>query len=323
MKFRYDVITVGGVTEDVFFTVDDYVFIDNKKDPLRQKLLAFEYGSKIGIPDISVAYGGGAANVAVALSRLGLRTSIIAEVGYESRGHNIIRNLLKNKVKCNLVEVTRQHQSGISYILVHTGHDHIIFTHRGANDILHIDSKRSQMLAKAEWVYVTSLTTSWKKILTSVFAKANFIAWNPGRQQLAAGLKVLKPFLSKTDLLILNKDEAIELVTSHNTESLNPVTTSQIKLLIKTIAPWIKGIVIITDGEKGATAFDGKQFFQQKIIKNKKVIDTTGVGDAFGASVVAGLKLYKGNIVSALELAAKNTSSVVGHQGAQNGLIRR
>ncbi len=322
MKYRYDVITVGGVTEDIFFTVDDYVLIDNKKDPLRQKLLAFEYGSKIGVPDISVAYGGGAANTAVALSRLGLRTSIIAEIGDESRGHNIIRNLLTNKVKCNLVEVTRHHQSGVSYILTHTGHDHVVFTHRGANDNLHIDSKRSQMLAKSEWVYITSLTGNWKKILTSVFTKANSIAWNPGRQQLAAGLKVLKPYLSKTDILILNKDEATELVLSHNKISIKS-SLINVNFLLKTITPWVKGLVVITNGEKGATAFDGKKFFQQNIIKNKKVIDTTGVGDAFGASVVAGLKLYKGNIASALELAAKNSSSVVGHQGAQNGLIRR
>jgi len=40
---KYDIITIGGATEDITFYTKEGVLIDNKKDVLRQKLLAFEY----------------------------------------------------------------------------------------------------------------------------------------------------------------------------------------------------------------------------------------------------------------------------------------
>jgi len=61
----------------------------------------------------------------------------------------------------------------------------------------------------------------------------------------------------------------------------------------------------------------------QNILKEKKRVDTTGVGDAFGSSFVAGLELYKGNIQKAMHLGVKNTASVVSQQGAQNGLLNK
>lgn len=58
MRTKYNVITIGGITEDVFFTVDDYLMINNQKDLLHKKMLAFEYGAKIGVPEVTCASGG-------------------------------------------------------------------------------------------------------------------------------------------------------------------------------------------------------------------------------------------------------------------------
>ncbi|KKR32035.1 MAG: hypothetical protein UT64_C0044G0012 [Candidatus Falkowbacteria bacterium GW2011_GWF2_39_8] len=44
---KYDFITIGGATEDMMIFTDEGILFDNKKDILRQKLLAFEYGAKI------------------------------------------------------------------------------------------------------------------------------------------------------------------------------------------------------------------------------------------------------------------------------------
>ena len=46
---KNDFITIGGATEDITFYTTEGVVIDNSKDLLRQKLLAFEYGAKIKI----------------------------------------------------------------------------------------------------------------------------------------------------------------------------------------------------------------------------------------------------------------------------------
>ena len=62
---KYDIITIGGVTEDINFCTHEGVLIKNKKDVLRQELLAFEFGAKIKIKESHSTFGGGAANTAV------------------------------------------------------------------------------------------------------------------------------------------------------------------------------------------------------------------------------------------------------------------
>lgn len=320
MKSKFDVITIGGATEDVFFTVDDFVLIDDSKDALHRKLMAFEYGSKVGVPEISVAFGGGAANAAVSFSRLGLKTAMFGAVGNDGRGQSIIRNLSKHNINSLLIEVVTHAHSGISFILVNTGDDHIVFTHRGANDDFVLNHKQCKEIKKAPLVYLTSLSGNWKKNLNSIFSNAKLVAWNPGRQQISAGMKVLSPYLRQTNVLICNKDEAIELVSSHASSSPER-KLNDIRFLLRELKKIVPGYVVITNGERGSMAYDGKKIYQQKIVKVKKIVNTTGVGDAFGSSFVAGMQLYKGNITQSLLLGAKNASSVVGSRGAQPGLL--
>jgi sugar/nucleoside kinase (ribokinase family) len=322
MRTKYNVITIGGITEDVFFTVDDYLMINNQKDLLHKKMLAFEYGAKIGVPEVTCASGGGAANASVAFSRLGFRAAIIGVVSHDSRGRNLVHNLLKNRVRTNLLEINDQTQTGVSFILVKPGNDHIVFTHRGANDFLKLNFHQLQAIKKTEWIYLTSLSEDWQSVLKAVFSNAKLVAWNPGRLQIMAGLKALTPFLEKTEVLICNKDEAIELVSSASGNA-RASSLNNTKFLLRSLKKFVFGTVIITNGEQGSMLYDGQKIYQQKIIKVRKVVDTTGVGDAFGASYVAGLKIFQGNKAKALALAAKNSSAVVGQFGAQTGLMAR
>jgi ribokinase len=322
MKYSYDVITIGGVTEDLFFTVDDYIMINNREDVLRKKLLAFEYGAKIGVTRTSESFGGGAANAAAAFSRLSLKTAIIAAIGDDTRGKGILDNLKVNKIDTRLIQKIKRGQSGLSFILVSPKHDHIVFTHRGANSELKIGVAEIKALRAAHWTYLTSLSGPWQKVLKSVFASAHCIAWNPGRKQLAAGFMSLRSYLKKTDVLICNRDEAIELAMSHpNLGSDNVKGLDDIRQLLKIIRDFGCRLVIITNGGHGADAYDGQTFYYQKAIAVKKIIDTTGVGDAFGSSFVAGLEKYKGDIKKALLLAAKNAAAVLSKHSAQRGLL--
>ena len=55
--------------------------LKNKKDILRQKMVAFEHGAKVPISEYNSYFGGGAANAAVSLARLGFKTSIMTKLG--------------------------------------------------------------------------------------------------------------------------------------------------------------------------------------------------------------------------------------------------
>jgi len=311
---KYDIITIGGATEDTSFTINDYKVLDNYSQN-KEKLMAFAYGQKIGIKETSKSFGGGAANVAVACARLGLKTLIIAAVGQDEEGKRIYNNLVKHKIDVRLLQTEHGARSSISFVLKTLSNDHVLFTYRGANDQLIIDRQTEKKLTKATRLYLASLTGAWRDVLAKVMATKAKIAWNPGWAQLAAGFSILKPWLLKTDILILNKDEALELYLSSSKDK----KVIALNLMIRKIHSFGPRIVVITEGLKGALAFDGKKMIRQKAFK-VKAIDTTGVGDAFGATLVASLD-HGFSLEQALKFAAKNAANVVTKAGAQNGLL--
>lgn len=322
---KYDVITIGGATEDITFYTREGILIDNKENILMQKLLAFEYGAKIKIDKSYSTFGGGATNAAVCLSRLGLKVASLVAVGRDDRGSRILKNLEKHKVNTSLVQKLENIESGFSFLLVGQSNEHVVFSNRASNTKLKITDAELQNLKNTNWIYMTSLSGKWRDVLKGVFSvKGVKIAWNPGHIQLHLGVKAISRYFNRVKILIINKDEAIELVVSDKkyAKKDNKFLNS-IRNLLKVIHGWGPEIVVITNGRFGADAYGGNKFYHQDVIKEKKRLDTTGVGDAFGASFIAGLELYKGNIKRAMKLGAKNTSFVIAKQGAQNGLLSK
>lgn len=320
---KHDIITIGGATEDITFFTKEGILIDNKKDLIRQKLLAFEYGAKIKIDKSFSNFGGGAANAAVSFARFGFKTATLAAVGDDSRGQRITDNLKQQKIDVSLIQKIPKADSGFSFLLVGPNNEHIVFSNRAANDQLQIKNYELRILKDAKWIYITSLSGSWEANLDKILSLKNVkIAWNPGHRQILAGLKILGKYLEKVAVLSVNKDEAIELAMSDKKyKNKSRAFFEEINNLLFVLHSYGPRIVLITKGKHGANAFDGKKVYFQPIIKEKRTADTTGVGDAFGSSFVAGLELYQGDIKKALYLGAKNTASVISQYGAQNGLL--
>lgn len=324
---RYDIVTIGGAVEDITFYTKEGQVIDNQQDILRQTLLAFEYGTKIKIDAAHTTFGGGATNVAIAASRLGLKSACICAVGNDERGKKIVKNLKEQKVDTRFVQKVRGEMSGFSFLLVGTDNEHVIFSYRAANSELKISQKKLKKI-NSEYLYVTSLSGQWRETVKNIFSCSEKfkIAWNPGHIQLSEGQNSIKRNLPKVDVFIINEDEALELVVTDKNVMRNRKENagflSNVKNLLRIIEKYGPRIVVITRGRKGADVYDGKKFYHMRIQKEHKRIDTTGVGDAFGSSFVCGLKLYNGDIEKAIELGIKNTASVIGQQGAQNGLIK-
>jgi sugar/nucleoside kinase (ribokinase family) len=205
------------------------------------------------------------------------------------------------------------------------GSEHVVFSNRAANRRLVLDAKDKLVLRQAKWIYITSLSGEWKNVLKVVFDEpAAKIAWNPGHIQLKAGLPAIGKYLKQTALLCVNQDEAVELVVSDKRyQDKAPAFFKNARNLLKVLREWVPGIVVVTRGKDGADAYDGSNFFHQDILKKRKRVDTTGVGDAFSSTFTAGLDFFDGDIAKAMYLGVKNTSSVIGEQGAQNGLLSR
>ncbi|OIO08342.1 hypothetical protein COX68_02990 [Candidatus Falkowbacteria bacterium CG_4_10_14_0_2_um_filter_41_15] len=321
---KYDIITIGGATEDFSFYTHEGLLLESKKDVRHQKLIAFEYGAKIGIDRVYSTYGGGAANSAVNLGGLGFKTAAILCVGDDERGRAVINNLTRRKVALDLIKVAKRETTGFSFIVINKSNERIIFSHRGANTELRLGVKDLAALRQAKWAYIASLSGAyWREDLNKIFSAARVKKiWNPGETQLSGGVRKISKFLKQTDILGINQDEAIELVLSTGKYRPNDFKfLNKIKNLLVTIKSFGPKMVIITNGKRGADFYDGVNFYHQNIIKNQKRLDTTGVGDAFHSSFLAGIEMYGGDIKKAMLLGVYNTAAVVSAIGAQNGLL--
>jgi len=322
---EYDFITIGGATEDITFYTDEGVLINNKKDLIRQKLLAFEYGAKVKVDKSFSGFGGGAANAAVNLSNFGFKTACLSAIGEDARGQRILNNFQKRGVDIALVQKIKNIETGFSFLLVGPSNEHIVFSNRAANSQLRITNYALRIMENTGWFYLTSLSGDWHAALDKIFSvKGVKIAWNPGHRQILTGLKGIGKYFKKTTSLIVNKDEAIELVMSDKKyKTKSRAFLNNVKNLLIALNSYGFKIVVITCGRLGADAISESKIYHQPIIKEQKRADTTGVGDAFGSSFVAGLELYKQDIKKSLLLAARNAASVVGSPGAQNGLLTK
>jgi fructokinase len=67
-------------------------------------------------------------------------------------------------------------------------------------------------------------------------------------------------------------------------------------------------LIVITRGEKGALAIQGKEVIEVGIIQNLKILDLTGAGDLFAAGFLHGIinkMSIKESLIKGTELSSK------------------
>lgn len=313
----YDVITIGSATRDVFIEPNPKD-IGIEKDPKHKtgKGICFSLGSKIDIPSIHFKTGGSAVNASITFARQGLKSAALAKVGKDIRGDEIKRRLEEEGVSSGLVVEDSKYFTAYSVILV-AENQRTVLVHRGATEHLCCaEPIPYEELKNAKWFYITNLGGESAKIfrpLIDFACKNNIkIALNPGKAQLKLG-KNFKPVLEKTDILILNQEEA---------SYLTGVSFKDEKGIFEKLDKWVKGIVVITKGPKGFTACDNQYTWKAGILREPKFIDRTGAGDAFGSGLVSAIIKGK-SLDEALQMGSANATGVLGEWGANRGLLSR
>lgn len=306
----YDVITVGSGTIDVFAWTDARI-VDIKTAEGKEKLTCYPLGSKILINKLAISTGGGGTNSAVSLSRLGLKVAWLGKVGNDEHGRIILRQIKDEKIGF-LGKVDKNDISGYSVVLDSMFEkDRTILTYKGANDELkfsEIDTKK----LKTKWFYFCAMegeSFATLERLAEYAKKRNIkVLFNPSAYLAKQGIEFLNKIINATGILVLNKEEAQYLIGRLEIDSLLERLQQHVP------------IVVITDGERGAFAYNGiKKYsiFPKKI----DVAETTGAGDAFASGFLAGIVL-KGEIEFALQLGQVNAESVIQHIGAKEKLLK-
>ncbi|MBU1202163.1 MAG: carbohydrate kinase family protein [Nanoarchaeota archaeon] len=304
----YDVIAVGSNTVDVFAKTDSEL-VEIRTKTTTEALLAYPLGSKILITELEFMIGGGGTNTAVSFARQGFKTGYLGKIGRDENGLKVFKLLKDEKID---FLGTLGIVGGYSIILDSIKEDRTILTYKGCNNNLSFKELNLKNL-KAEWFYFASMMgksfETLKKL--SEHAKKNNIkvAFNASSYLAQKGFSYIKKILENTNIFILNKQEAELIVGKGN-----------IPDLVKRLKLPNMDFIIITDGPKGAFCYDGRFLYEVNPNKNRKVKETTGAGDAFASTFVAGIMKNK-KVEDCLRMASINAESVIENYGAKNILL--
>lgn len=315
----FDLISIGDAAVDYFFKVSD-AKLENGGSKI-----CFNFGDKLPVEQYRQTLGGNNPNNAVAAVKLGLKTAIYLNIGTDLAGKFTLEKLKEGGVDVRYVVVNEGMDSNASGIISFNG-ERTILAYR--------QNYKYQLpdLDKTRWVYVSSMGKSAiecdlnKQIESYIERTGASLAYNPGPYEFAHGVKKFTKFLSLTKLLIVNKEEAEQVLWGSQRVSracdltvFKESKSQSMKKILKQLSDLGPKMVIITDGKNGSYGFDGEKFWSLDIFP-AKVVDMTGAGDSYATGVLAGL-FYGKDLSEAMRWGAANSASTIGEVGAQNGLL--
>lgn len=312
MDTKFDLITIGDSTIDTFIKIHDAtVEFDINR---REGKICVPYGAKIPVDSIAEAVAGNAANVAVACTKLGLKSAIYTNLGDDDHGRRIKEALEKEKVANDYIKINPGKKSNLSTVLTFQGERTIFVYHQ--DWFYHLPD-----LAPCSWLYLTSMAETFTnsnimdEVCHYIERQKSKLAFGPGTHQLKADIKRYPKILEKCEVLIVNKEESKKILGIDPVESIEPKDLLS-KLLL--LGP---KTVVITDGEEGSYASDGQKNLRTGIFPTK-IVEKTGAGDAYAAGLVAALAQGV-RLEEAMIWGTINASHVIQEIGPQNGLLTR
>jgi len=231
------------------------------------------------ITDFKEAPGGSAANTAMGLARLGLKTGFIGKVSDDREGQLLIEDFEREGVNTNGIAVLRESRSGVVIGFVDKEGERALYVDPGVNDSLQFEEINLKYAQNTEFLHLTSFVgeNPFRAQKNLIKALPNVrVSFDPGELYARKGLISLLPIIKRSTVLFLNRNE-MKLLTGEGYEKGS-------KLLLK------KGVSItaVKLGKKGCYVTDGKESHLVEPYE-VKVVDTTGAGDAFCAGFLYGL----------------------------------
>lgn len=305
-----DLLSIGDASIDVFMTPTETETLCQVNT--KECYIAFSFGDKIPVKNLEFSVGGNAANNAVGVTRLGVKSSLVLTLGDDSGGEQIIDGLKKEGI--DMTYVIQQPSSGSNFsVVISYGGERTIFSYHAPRSY-----EFPVALPVTPWAYLTSMGESFRPFYNHIadWLKKNpsvKLAFNPGSWQLKAGLKGIADIVSLTHLIFVNREEA---------ESLTGLGDSygKEKELLFALSKLGPKICVITDGSNGSYVYGGTKCLKAGVLP-VDAFERTGAGDAFGSGCLAAI--IKGrSLDEALIWGTVNSASVIGYIGPQKGLLR-
>jgi len=312
---RSEILFVGDTASDTYVTLDERGtrLIGDGRDVL----LAVPFGAKVPYEStVTIEAGGNAANAAVACARLGLHVALATYVGADQLGRDVVAALQRERVDTSLVVLDRGAPTNRHFVL-RLGDERTILVHH-ERYAYHWPHLRPSEIP--QWLYLSSVGSDaaayedqivdWLDENPSVS-----LAFQPGTYQIARGARRLERLYRRAALLVCNREEAAAIGGGDPADDVAD--------LLDRLHALGAGAVVVTDASAGAFGSDRTGRYEVPIYPDADaVVDRTGAGDAFAATVLAHLALGH-SLSEALLRAPVNAMSVVHDIGTQAGLLGR
>ncbi len=229
--------------------------------------------------------GGSAANTIIALSKLGILTSYIGKISTDDEGDILETNLAEHGVYLNHLIYADKGNSGKVIGLIDNNGVRSLYVDPGVNDDIKIEELNHFFINQAKIIHYTSFVGESFQTQKQLIDKLNdkiILSFDPGMLYVKKGVKELEKILKRTNILLMNKNEIIELFQKHYQEKHNLKTPPTFRDIATYLIKDGIDTVVIKDGSNGAYAINQKE--EVKIPAYQvEPIDTTGAGDFFNS----------------------------------------
>ena len=292
---KFDAICFGALNVDRLYQVNRIAGRDEE---------SFIIGSK-------EKAGGSAANTAVGLARLGLKTGFIGELSDDHEGRLLLNDFRLQNVDTNGTIVAKGGRSGIVMGYVDTKGDRALYINPGVNDSLGFEDINLEYASNTEFLHLTSFIgekpfKAQKELIRTLHDVK--VSFDPGELYARKGLAALEQVMRRSSVVLPSENE-VKLLTGRKYDD-------GAKILTKKGV----GIIAVKLGRRGCYVTDGSEDYLVEPYK-AKVVDTTGAGDAFCAGFLYGLIRNK-DLYECGRLANFVASRCIEKIGARDGLPR-
>lgn len=233
---------------------------------------------------------GQAGYTAFALSRLGIPTSLVGNVGKDAFGKQILDDLQAYGVDTRGIEISQNDQTGITVAIVREDGERGFVSSYGSllnfnEDMVlrHLDCIEEAGIVCMVGVFTTpNLTLNAAALLMSKARQRDKITmldtgWDPGNWS-PETIQGTKDLLRRITLFMPNLDEA-RVITGEKT----------VEEAAKSLQSFGPKLVVVKCGADGSFALEGSNTYFQPA-RVVKVFDTVGAGDTFNAGFIYGYR---------------------------------
>ena len=305
------ILGIGNAIVDVICKVEDQYLVDNGLSKSTMKLVdKNEFKKLLSTLKIEETVSGGSvANSIVGLSQLGNDVGFIGKINSYDLGQKYEEGLIKEKVRYFYKKKEEISPTGTCLILITPDAERTMVTFLGIAGKISKKDINEKAIKESKMIFLEGYL--WdegepKSAFDKAMSFSNKKAMSLSDQFCVERHKdnFLDLVKNKLDITFANEQEIKSLI---GTNSFDQVIT---------FGKQLRGLLVITRGEKGSVAIKNNEVLECESKSNLKIIDLTGAGDLFAAGFLHGF-INNFSIKDSLEKGTEMSSKIIQKVGAR------